>query len=168
MFVGNLVIVAQICPELLHGQAEFPRILSQNSQNNLEGQVQLSSFSTPSESTLWRIFGANLMIITHISDELLHRKPNFLEFWVKMAKMTLNVKVNDLHFQYQLRVSRDACLVEIWWFQFKSVTSHRSDKAKFTHKQTDRQMDRTRQRQYPFGLKGQGVENEGRPSHHDH
>ena len=35
-------------------------------------------------------------------------KPNFLELWVKMAKMTINVKVNDLHFQYQPRVSQDA------------------------------------------------------------
>ena len=43
-------------------------------------------------------------------------KPVFLEFWVKMAEMTLKVKVNDLHFQYQLRVSQDACLVQIWWF----------------------------------------------------
>ena len=41
-------------------------------------------------------------------------KPKFLEFWVKMAKMTLNVKVNDLHFQYQLRVYQNACLVQIW------------------------------------------------------
>ena len=43
-------------------------------------------------------------------------KPKFLKFWVKMAKMTLKVKVNDLHFQYQPRVSQDACLVQIWWF----------------------------------------------------
>ena len=42
---------------------------------------------------------------------------NFLEFRVKMAKMTLKVKVNDLHFQYQPRISHDACLVQIWWFQ---------------------------------------------------
>ena len=41
-------------------------------------------------------------------------EPNFLELLDKMAKMTL--KVNDLHFQYQLRVSQDACLVQIWWF----------------------------------------------------
>ena len=40
-------------------------------------------------------------------------KPNFLELWVKMAKMTLKVKVSDLHFQYQPRVSQDACLVQI-------------------------------------------------------
>ena len=43
-------------------------------------------------------------------------KPNFLKFYVKMAKMTLKVKVNDLHFQYQPRVSQEACLVQIWWF----------------------------------------------------
>ena len=43
-------------------------------------------------------------------------KPKFLEFWVKMAKMTLKVKVIDLHFQYQQRVSQGACLVHIWWF----------------------------------------------------
>ena len=43
-------------------------------------------------------------------------KLNFLEFWGKMAKMTLKDKVKDLHFQYQLRVSQDACLVQIWWF----------------------------------------------------
>ena len=48
-------------------------------------------------------------------------QPNFLELWVKKVKITLKVKVNDLHFQYQPRVSQDA------W-----------------------------QRQYPFGLKGQG------------
>ena len=40
-------------------------------------------------------------------------KPNFLEFRVKMAKMTLKVMVNDLYFQYQLRVSQDACWVQI-------------------------------------------------------
>ena len=43
-------------------------------------------------------------------------KPNFLEFLFKMAKMTLEVKVNDLHFQYLSRVSQVACLVQIWWF----------------------------------------------------
>ena len=47
-------------------------------------------------------------------------KANFLEFWVKMAKMTLKVKVNDLHFQYQPRVFHDACLKQIWWFKLKS------------------------------------------------
>ena len=49
------------------------------------------------------------------------------------------VKVNELHFQYQSRVSHDACLVQIWWFQLKSVTSYRADKVKFTDGRTDRQ-----------------------------
>ena len=43
-------------------------------------------------------------------------KLNFLEFWVKMAKMSLKVKVDDPHFQCQLKVSHDACLVRVWWF----------------------------------------------------
>ena len=41
-------------------------------------------------------------------------KPNFLKSWVKMAKMTLKVKVNDPCFQYEPRVSHDACLVQGW------------------------------------------------------
>ena len=48
-----------------------------------------------------------------------------------MAKMTLKVKVHDLHFWYQLRVSHDTCLVQIWWFQLKFVVSYRADKVKF-------------------------------------
>ena len=49
-----------------------------------------------------------------------------------MAKMTLQVKVNDLHLQYQSRVSQEACLVQIWWFQLESVMSYRADEVKFT------------------------------------
>ena len=67
-----------------------------------------------------------------------------------MTKMTLKVKVNDLHFQYQPRVSQGACLVQIWWFQLKYVMSYRADKVKFT----DRRTDRRRQRQYPFQAEG--------------
>ena len=68
-------------------------------------------------------------------------KPNFVEFWVKMAKITLKVKVNDLNFQYQPRVFHDACLVQIWWFQLKCVMSYRADKVKFTDRQTNRRTD---------------------------
>ena len=40
--------------------------------------------------------------------------------------------VNDLHFQYRLRVLyQDACLVQIWWFLDKSMTSYRADKPNF-------------------------------------
>ena len=38
IFSANLVIPAQICDDLSHGQVKFPRILSQNGQNNVEGQ----------------------------------------------------------------------------------------------------------------------------------
>ena len=59
-------------------------------------------------------------------------KSNFVEFWVKMAKMILKVMVNDPYFQYQLRISHDSCLVQIWWFQLKSMTSYRADNVKLT------------------------------------
>ena len=39
-------------------------------------------------------------------------KPHFIEFCIKMAKMTLKVSVNDPHFQYQPSVYQDACLVK--------------------------------------------------------
>ena len=40
-------------------------------------------------------------------------KSNFLQF-CQNVQNDLKVKVNDLHFQYHLTVSRDACLVQIW------------------------------------------------------
>ena len=49
MFGASWEIVAQIYDELSHGQAEFPRILIQNGQNDLEGQGQWPSFSIPDE-----------------------------------------------------------------------------------------------------------------------
>ena len=48
-----------------------------------------------------------------------------------MAKMTLKVKVNELHFQNQLRVSKNACLVQIWWLYPKSIMSYHTDKLNF-------------------------------------
>ena len=62
MFGANLVILAQICNELSHGQAECRRILSLNGQNYLEGQGQWLPFSTPAESIPGRMLGANLVI----------------------------------------------------------------------------------------------------------
>ena len=50
--------------------------------------------------------------------------------------MTLKVNVNDLRFQYQLRVSHDACLEQNGWFQLKSVTSYHADKVKFIDRRT--------------------------------
>ena len=67
--------------------------------------------------------------------------------------MTLKSKVNDPHFQYQLRVYPDAYLGQIWWYQLKSVMNYHADKVKFTDSRMG-QMDRQK---YPFSLKGQGV-----------
>ena len=67
---------------------------------------------------------------------------HFLEFWVKMAKMTLKVNVNDPFFQNQPSVSHYAWLVQIWEFQLKSVTSYRADKVKFMDRQMDGWTDR--------------------------
>ena len=74
---------------------------------------------------------ANLAIVAQIHNKLLRDKQNFLVFRVTMAKMILKVKVNDPHFQYQLRLSQDACMVQIWWFQSKSVMSYQADMPNF-------------------------------------
>ena len=70
MFGANLVILTEIYDDLLHRQAEFLRILSQNGPNDLEGQDQWLLFSIPTESILWCMFGANLVIPSQICDEL--------------------------------------------------------------------------------------------------
>ena len=62
MFGANLVILAQICDELLCGQAKFPRILSQNDQNDIEGHARsmTSIFDTTQEYPkmhVWFKFG---------------------------------------------------------------------------------------------------------------
>ena len=54
-------------------------------------------------------------------------------------------------FQYQLRVSHDACLVQILWLQLKSETSYRRDNVKFTNARTDTSNDKT-----PTVWKGKG------------
>ena len=74
-----------------------------------------------------------------------------------MAEMSLKFKVNDRHFLYQPRLSQDATVVQIWWFNLKSLSSYHVDNVKFTDRQMDGRTDRCRQQQYHFGLKGQGV-----------
>ena len=70
MFGANLVILAQICDESSRGRAKFPKILSQNGQNDLEGQGEWPPFSIPAESIPGRMFGANLVIPAQTCDEL--------------------------------------------------------------------------------------------------
>ena len=83
------------------------------------------------------------------------------------GQMTLKVKVSDPYFQYQLRVSQGACLVQIWWFQIKSVRSYSAGKVKLrSDRQTDGRMggrtNRRRRWQNTFGLKGHGVKKHNR------
>ena len=49
-------------------------------------------------------------------------------FLSQNGQMTLKVKVNDSHFEYQLRVSQEAYLVQICWFQLKSIISYHMDR----------------------------------------
>ena len=70
MFGANFVILAHIYDELSRWQAEFPRILSHNGQNDLEGQGLWPLFSIPTENIPWCMFGANLVIPVQVCDEL--------------------------------------------------------------------------------------------------
>ena len=63
-----MVIVGQIRYELSHEQAEFPRILSPNGQNDFEGQGQWPPFSLPNDSITGCMFGANFVILAGICD----------------------------------------------------------------------------------------------------
>ena len=69
MLCANLVILAEICDGLSCRQAEFPKILSQNGQNDLEGQIQWPPVSISAESIPGCMFGANLMIPAQILDD---------------------------------------------------------------------------------------------------
>ena len=77
MFGAHLVIVAQICDVLSHGQAKFPWILSQNGQNDLKGQGQWPPFSIIAEGIPGCMFCANFVILAHIYDELLCGQAKF-------------------------------------------------------------------------------------------
>ena len=75
-----------------------------------------TSIFKSAESILGCMFGANLVILAQICDELSHGQAKFTKILSQMAKMTLKVTVHDLHFQYQPKVSQDACFVQFWWF----------------------------------------------------
>ena len=107
---AHLVILPQVHYKLSHRQAKFPRILSQNSQNDLQCQGQGPPFSIPAESIPGSISDANLVILAQICHEL--------------------------------SCGQDKVYGRTDW----QTDGH-----------IDRQMDRRRQRQCPFGLKGRGV-----------
>ena len=75
----KLVILAQIYDELSCGETKFPRILSQNVQNVLEGQGQWPIFSIPTESISWCMFGANLVILAQICEIVIYSIMMFMK-----------------------------------------------------------------------------------------
>ena len=113
MFDANLVIVAQICDELYRRQAKFRRILS---QIDIEGQCQCPPFWIPSESIPGCTFSANLVIVAQICDDLLCRQAKFSRILSQNGQNDLGGQSQNLHFQYQLKVSHNARLVQVWWF----------------------------------------------------
>ena len=131
-------------------QSRFPRIRSQSGENDTEDQGGWHPFSIPAESIPGCMFSANFVSPCQICEELSCGRAEF------PTVLGQNGQNDDPHFQYQPRVSHDACLVQIWWFQLKSVMRYRATTVTFTDKQTYGgtvgQTDRRRQRQYPFGM----------------
>ena len=117
IFGANLVNLAQIHWKLLRGQAEIPRILSQNGLTDLEGHRSMTAiFNTSWEYPrmhVWCKFGdssPNLWwVITRTNQISLSSESKWPKWPWRSQSMTC-------FFQYQLRVSQDACLVQIWWF----------------------------------------------------
>ena len=99
--------------------------------NYLESQGQWPPFPIP-DGFARCIFGTQLVIVTQIHHTLLHRQANFpIILENKNAQMTSKVQLKKTLFLYQSRVSPDAYLVQIRWFQPKSMTSYRTVKPNF-------------------------------------
>ena len=65
--------------------------------------------------------------VAHNCDEWFRGQATFLKTLSQMAKLTSKVKVNDPHSWYLLRVSHDACSMQILCFQLKFVTNKITD-----------------------------------------
>ena len=91
---------------LCHNSMEIPIINMRQSHNHLsylynENLHTWKDKSLYKTSTLGSITPLSLPRSVYKSDIECY----FLEFWVKVFKMTLKAKVNNTHFQYQQRVS---------------------------------------------------------------
>ena len=108
MFGANLVILSQMYDELSHGEAKFPRILSQNGQNDIEGQGQLPPFSTSTECFPGCIFGAHLVILAQIYEEVSRAEAKF------PRNLSQNGQ-NDLEGQGQWPPFPIPAMMLVWW-----------------------------------------------------
>ena len=135
-FRANLVILAQICDKLSSGQAKFPRILSQNGQNDLEGQGQWLPFSIPAESITGCMFGTNLVVLAQVCDELLCRQAkkkiqNSKSKWPKLpwrsrsmaSIFSTNCEYPMMHFWCKFGDSSS----NLWWVIIRTRLSLRTD-----------------------------------------
>ena len=62
----------------------------------------------------WPVMGVPLFI--GLRGNAVYKNNIECSFLSRNDGQALKVKVNDLYFQYQLRESQDAYLVQIWWF----------------------------------------------------
>ena len=69
--------------------------------------------------------------IVEIHDKLLLEQAEFLIIQSQTGQNDLEAQSQWLHFQYHLRVSHNACLVQIWWLHLKYVSSYHTHKLKF-------------------------------------
>ena len=149
------MILAQIHYKLSHGQLKLPNILSQNGQNNLDGNGQWPQFSVPAENIAWCIFGANLVILDQIHYKLLHGQ-------IKFPNILSQNGQNDVegHCQWPPfsipAASIPWCMLGVNLVIPVQICHELSCGQGKVYGQTDRQTDGHRQRQYPFGQKGQG------------
>ena len=152
IFGANLVVLAQIHYKLSWRQAKFPKILSQNVQNDLEGQGQWPSFSVPAESIPGCMFGATLVILAQIYDELSRGQAEFPRIRSQNGQ-------NDLEGQGRwppFSITAESIPRCIFGANLV-ILDQISDELSCGQGKVYGQTDRHRQRQYPFSLKGHGV-----------
>ena len=126
IFGSHLVILAQTYYKLSCKQVKFHRILSQNGQNDLDGHGQWPSVSIPAESIPGCMFHANLVILAKIGNELSSGQAEFPSILSQNYQNDLEVQSQWPPFQIPAKIFQDKCLVQIWWFQLKIVTSYRA------------------------------------------
>ena len=156
IFGSNLVIAPQIHYPLLCGQAQLPIILRQNGQNDLEGLGQWPPPSISAESIHGCMFGANLLIVAQTQYQL------FCGI-AKFHKILSGNGQNDLKGQGRWppfsipTESIPGCMFSANLVIPAQVCDGQGKVYGQTEGRADGQADRRRQRQYPFGLKGQGL-----------
>ena len=84
----------------------------------------MAPFTIPAERIPRCIFGSNLLILAQIQNKVLSGKAKI------SYKNDIQGKDKWSPYWNQTKVSQDACLVQIWWFQPGSVKSYRADKPK--------------------------------------